>query len=127
MLQSQLVLGQDPLDLGVHPAGADPLAAGGQLADAGPVACRHHIRVLGKPAVGGCSLCDIAGRTSEPFGYLAMGRSLPEVSAGDILVFQAAGVMPERSLYEPAAQYLLREDGSFVPLDLPDTAALTAL
>lgn len=35
--------------------------------------------------------------------------------------------MPERSLYEPAAQYLLREDGSVVPLDLPDTAALTAL
>ncbi len=102
-------------------------AACSQLADAGPVACRHHIRVLSKPAAGGCSPCDIVGRTSEPFGYLAMGRSLPDVSAGDILVFQAAGVMPERSLYEPAAQYLLREDGSVVPLDLPDTAALTAL
>lgn len=94
-------------------------AVSGQFADSGSLGFRHRICVLGKPASWDCSLCDIAGRTSEPFDYLAMGCSLPDVSAGDILVFQTAGVLPERCLREAAA-YLLREDGSIVPLSTPD-------
>ncbi len=95
-------------------------AACGQLADVGPMGCRHHIRVLSKRASRVCSPCDIAGRTGDPFGYLAMNCPLPEAMPGDVLVFHTAGVQPEQHITEPAAQYLLREGGSVEALNAPD-------
>ena len=92
-------------------------AACGQLADAGPMGCRHQIRVLSSHNSNGEVIaCDIAGRTGDPFGYLAMNCKLPDAAPGDFLVFRTAGVLPEHPVSEPAAQYLLREDGSVVSL-----------
>ena len=96
-------------------------AAGSQFSDMGPLAGKHHISVAGKASADGRIVCDVAGCQSEAYGYFAEGCILPPVRPGDALVFHTAGAVASGwtpgSGFPPAAQYLLREDGSVEPIE----------
>ena len=88
----------------------------------------HHITVLGKQNRPADHVYDVTGSLCENNDKFAVGRALPEIVPGDILVFHDAGAHGHAMGFNyngklRSAELLLREDGSVVQIRRAETVA----
>lgn len=93
-------------------------AASRQLPGCTQIGCRRHISLHTKGAPEPSMRYDVSVSQTEPYGYLAEGCLLPPVKAGDVLIVHRVGcIRTVEAQFSLCPSYLLREDGSVVPLE----------
>lgn len=86
----------------------------------------HHITVLGKTDAPADHIYDVTGSLCENNDKFAVGRALPEIVPGDVLVFHDAGAHGHAMGFNyngklRSAELLLREDGSVLEIRRAET------
>ncbi len=86
----------------------------------------HHITVLGKENIPAKEKWDVAGSLCENNDKFAIGRPLPPVEIGDILIIHDAGAHGHSMGFNyngklRCAELLLKEDGSVVQIRRAET------